>query len=64
MNTKIVHIKVRFDALTTGNQGEVLLVFLMGGDWNNKNINQNYVDIGQAYIITGDARGDGSMTSI
>ena len=23
-------------------------------DWNNKNINQNYVDIGQAYIITGD----------
>jgi hypothetical protein len=48
------NIKVRFDALTTGNQGEVLLVFLMGGDWNNKNINQNYVDIGQAYIITGD----------
>ena len=39
------NIKVRFDALTTGNQGEVLLVFLMGGDWNNKNINQNYVDI-------------------
>ena len=48
------NIKVRFDALTTGNLGEVLLVFLMGGDWNNKNINQNYVDIGQAYIITGD----------
>ena len=48
------NIKVRFDALTTGNHGEVLLVFLMGGDWNNKNINQNYVDIGQAYIITGD----------
>ena len=48
------NIKVRFDALTTGNQGEVLLVFLMGGDWNNKNINQNYVDFGQAYIITGD----------
>ena len=26
----------------------------MDGDWNNKNINQKYVDIVQAYIITGD----------
>ena len=48
------NINVRFDALTTGNHGEVLLIFLMDGDWNNKNINQNYVDIVQAYIITGD----------
>ena len=48
------NINVRFDALTTGNHGEVLLIFLMDGDWNNKNINQKYVDIVQAYIITGD----------
>jgi len=48
------NINVRFDALTTGNRGEVLLIFLMDGEWNNTNTNQNYVDIGQAYIITGD----------
>jgi hypothetical protein len=48
------NINVRFDALTTGNRDEVLLIFLMDGEWNNTNTNQNYVDIGQAYIITGD----------
>ena len=48
------NINVRFDALTTGNLGEVLLIFLMDGEWNNKNINQDYVDSVQAYIITGD----------
>ena len=48
------NINVRFDVLTTGKHGEVLLIFLMDGEWNNTNTNQNYVDIGQAYIITGD----------
>lgn len=54
------NINVRFDALTTGNLGEVLLIFLMDGEWNNKNINQNYVDSVQAYIITGD-NGDDNL---
>ena len=48
------NIKVRFDVLTTGNLGEVLLIFLMDGEWNNKNFSQKYVSSVQAYIITGD----------
>ena len=48
------NIKVRFDVLTTANLGEVLLIFLMDGEWNNKNFNQKYVSSVQAFIITGD----------
>ena len=48
------NINVRFDALTTAKNGEVLLIFLMDGEWNNKNFSQKYVSSVQAYIITGD----------
>ena len=48
------NIKGRFDVLTTANLGEVLLIFLMDGEWNNKNFNQKYVSSVQAFIITGD----------
>ena len=48
------NIKVHFDAVPTKGIGEVMLVFLMDGEWGNKNTNPNYVSSVQAYIITGD----------
>ena len=48
------NINVRFDAIPTKELGEVIFVFLMEGDWQNDNTDQNFVSNVQAYIITGD----------
>lgn len=55
------NINVRFDALPTSELGEVLLVFLMDGEWKNKNIDHKYVSSVQAFIITGDNGEDGYL---
>ena len=52
--SNLTNIKVHFDAIPTKELGEIMLVFLMDGDWKNENTNPNYVSSAQAYIITGD----------
>jgi len=52
--SNLTNIKVHFDAIPTKELGEMMLVFLMDGDWKNENTNPNYVSSSQAYIITGD----------
>lgn len=52
------NINVRFDTVPTKELGEIMLVFLMDGEWENKNTNPDYVSNVQAYIITGDNGND------
>ena len=41
--SNLTNIKVHFDAIPAKELGEMMLVFLMDGDWKNENTNPNYV---------------------